>query len=129
MRVDPRFPRQVAWTLVAAAVALAWPLWAAGSPAVVAAVALGAAMSTINVLLGYLAIEYAYDKSYTTFLKAVLGGMGLRLLGMLGAMVVLITVFGVHAVALTVSVLGFYAVYLVLEILFIQKKVVSRQQG
>ena len=129
MRVDRRFPRQVVWTLVVAAVLLAWPLWAAGSPAVVTAVVLGAAMSTINVLLGYLAIEYAYDKSYTTFLKAVLGGMGLRLLGMLGAMVLLITVVGVHAVALTVSVLGFYAVYLVLEILFIQKKVVSRQQG
>ncbi len=49
-------------------------------PACAAAVAIGAVMSTVNVLLGIPAIEYyARDKSYTTFLKAVLGGMGLRL--------------------------------------------------
>ena len=47
---------------------------------------------------------------------------------LLGAMLVLILMFHVHAVALTVSLLGFYMIYLVLEILFIQKKVMLRNQ-
>ena len=129
MKFERRFLRQVAVTLVLAALLLSYPLSRLDSPAVVQAVLLGALLSTVNVLLGYAAIEYAYDKSYSTFLKAVFGGMGVRLLLLLGGMVVLIRVFAVNAIALTISLFGFYAVFLVLEILFIQRKVVTRQQG
>ena len=48
---------------------------------------------------------------------------------LLGVMIVLILVFHMHTVALTVSLLGFYLIYLILEILFIQKKVLLRNQG
>jgi hypothetical protein len=115
--------------LAGAAVLLAFPLIAYGTTEIMTAVAVGAILSTANVLLGYLAIEFAFDKSVSTFFKAVLGGMGLRMLFMLGALAVLIGVVRMHAVALTASMLGFYAVYLVLEILFIQKKVSVKNQG
>jgi hypothetical protein len=129
MKIDARFPRQVALTLCSASALAAYPLSRYGSPEIITAAAVGALLSTVNVLLGFFAIEYAFDKSYTVFLKAVLGGMGLRMLLLLGVMIVLILVFHLHTVALTVSLLGFYLIYLILEILYIQKKVLLRNQG
>jgi hypothetical protein len=129
MKIDARFPRQVALTLCGVSALAAYPLSRYGSPEVITAAAIGALLSTVNVLLGFFAIEYAIDKSYTVFLKAVLGGMGIRMLLLLGAMLVLILVFHLHAVAFTVSLLGLYLIYLILEILFIQKKVLLRNQG
>ena len=108
---------------------MAYPLLTYGSGDVVLGVIAGALLSTVNVVLGFLAIEYSFEKSYSTFLKAVLGGMGLRILLMLSTMAVLITVFQVHALALTLSMLGFYLIYLIMEILYIQKKVVIKNEG
>jgi hypothetical protein len=129
MKVDTRFPRQVGLTLLGVAVLAAYPLSRYGSPEVINGVAAGGLLSTINVLLGFLAIEYAFDKPYTVFLKVVLGGMGLRMVLLLGVLIVLILVFHMHTVALTVSLLTLYLIYLILEILFIQKKVLLRNQG
>lgn len=123
MKIDRTFPKQVLAALVVLAIVAAYPLTRYGSADVVLAVVVGAILSTVNVLLGFLAIEYSFGKSYTTFLKAVLGGMGVRMVLMLGALLLLITLFEFHAVALTVSLLGFYTLYLVLEVMFIQRKV------
>jgi hypothetical protein len=101
----------------------AYPLIRLHNPEILVAALAGTALSTLNVLAGFLTIEIAFGKSYTSFLKAVLGGMGLRMLLLLGALTLLITVCHLHTVALTVSLLGFYVVYLVLEILYLQKKV------
>jgi hypothetical protein len=128
VKIEKRFPLQVFGTLAAVAILGAYPLFRYASADVILAACVGAAMSTVNVLLGFLAIEFSFDKSYTAFLKAVVGGMGLRMAFMLGALLVLIKFAGMHEVALTVSLLGFYAVYLVLEVLFIQKKVLIKNQ-
>lgn len=128
MNIDLQFPRQIAVTLLCAVALGGYPLLRYAPPDVVTAVALGAALGTLNVLAGFAAIEHAFNKSYTVFLRWVLGGMGLRLLVLLGLLAALILVFHVNATALVVSVLGFYAVYLVLEILFIQRKVLTKTQ-
>jgi len=125
---DRRFPRRVAAVVLIAAAVLAYPLVRYASPAVAVAVVAGAVISTLNALLGYCSIEYAFGKSYTTFLKVVIGGMGVRMLGMLGIMLVLILAFHVQPLPLTLSMLGFYMVYLVLEVLFIQTKVLVKGQ-
>lgn len=129
MTLHRSFPGQVVLALAAALLLLAWPLAVWGSPAVILGVAAGAVLSTANVLIGYRAIEYARDKSSTTFLKVVLGGMGLRMAALLALLAVLIRGAGLHAAALTVSLLGFYAVFLVLEVLYIHQRFMSRQQG
>ena len=129
MNLKGNFPAQVALVLAAASLLLAYPLWAFASGEVREAVAAGAALSTINVMLGYAAIRFSFDRSHTTFLKAVLGGMGVRLLVMLGAFTALIMVFGFQAVALTVSLLAFYAVFMVLEIVFIQQRMTVKNRG
>jgi hypothetical protein len=128
VKIDVAFPRRVGAVLLVAACIGGYPLVRYGSAEITLGVVSGAALSTLNVLLGFLAIEYSFDKSYRTFLRAVLGGMGLRMALMLATMLVLILGFQVHAIALTLSMLGFYVIYLVLEILFIQQKVTIRDQ-
>lgn len=126
MKFEGRFPRQILVTLAVGCALAAYPLWKFGSVEIVEAFVAGALLSTLNVLAGYLAIEYSFDKSHSTFLKAMLGGMGIRMVVMLGALVVLIKALGMHAVALTTSLFSFYIVYLVLEVLFIQRKVLIK---
>jgi hypothetical protein len=92
------------------------------------AAGLGGLLALGNVLLGYLTVEYAFEKSYTAFLKAVLGGMGVRMLALLGALLALVTLFHVHPMALTVSLAVYYGVFLVLEILYIQQKALAKGQ-
>ncbi len=129
MKVDRVFLRRVVFVILGVAIVAAYPLAHYGSRDVIAAAAAGAALSTVNALLGFLAIEYAFDRSYTTFLKVVVGGMGVRMLLMLGALAALLMVFRMQVVALTVSMFGFYLIYLVLEVLFIQRKVLTKDQG
>lgn len=129
MKGNGSFPVQVGLVLIGAVILLTYPLAAYGTAEILTAVVAGALLSTANVLVGYAAIEYSFNKSYTTFVKAVIGGMGLRMVVMLGALAALIVLGGLHAVALTTSLMGFYAVFLILEILFIQKKVSLKNQG
>jgi hypothetical protein len=126
MRIDTRFPLQVGATLAAAAAIGGYPLARYAPEDVILGVVLGAGLSTLNVFLGYLAIELSFGKSYTVFLRTVLGGMGIRLVFMLALLAALITVFQVQAAALTISLLGFYVVFLLLEVLFIQRKVTAK---
>jgi hypothetical protein len=106
-----------------------YPLFAFASAEVVRACIAGVTISVANVLAGYAAIEYSIDRSYTVFLKAVLGGMGLRMLVMLGTLMMLIEVFHFQAVPLVVSLMGFYILFLILEILFMQKKMNKKAEG
>jgi len=126
---DRRFPVQVGVTFCAIAAAAAYPLIRWGSAPVITAALVGGVLSTANVLLGFVMIEYGFEKSYTTFLKAVLGGMGLRMAFMLGALLILIMACHLHAVALTVTVVLFTMVYLVLEIIYLHRKVDVKNQG
>lgn len=112
--------------VLAVVLVAAYPLVRLQNPEILRAALAGCLVSTLNALAGFLTIELAFGKSYTGFLKAVLGGMGVRMLVMLGALAVLITVCHMHTVALAVSLLGFYMIYLVLEILYLQKKVVVK---
>ena len=128
MKFDNRFPKHVLATLVASAGLSAYPLWKFGSAEIIKGVAMGALLSTINVLAGYATIEYSFTKSYNTFLKAVLGGMGVRMAFVLVVLLLFIKVFEFHTAALVSSLLGFYVIFLVLEVVFIQRKLTQRNQ-
>jgi len=120
------FPRQILTTLAISVGASAYPLAHNASREVLTAVIAGAMLSTLNIAAGYAAINYAFNKSMKTFTKVVIGGMGIRLLLLLAAMLFLIAVVRLHVLALSVSMLTFYAIYLALEILFIQKKILLK---
>lgn len=124
-----RFALQVAIVFAVIGLLAAWPLAHYAPEAVIIAAVTGAVMSTVNVLVGFLAIQMTFHRSYTTFLKAVLGGMGIRMAVMLGLLLFLIMVVRMHAVALTVAVIGYAMVYLVLEIIVLQKMMEAKNQG
>lgn len=119
-----RFPLQVLGTLAAGLVTAA--LFFAGDEAIMPAVVAGGVLSALNAIAGFVAIERSLGKSTTAFLKAVLGGMGVRLAAMLIIVVGLITMAGMHRIALVVSVLSFYAVFLILELLHVQRSASAR---
>lgn len=129
MRINPTFLRWSIWTLAVVTGLAAYPLARYGTSDVITAVLFGAALSVLNAFAGYLALEYAFDKSYSTFLKFVLGGMGLRLVCLLGVMIILILMVKIHPIALTVSTVALYFVFLILEIVYLQHKVVVSKQG
>jgi len=123
------FPKQVFVVLLLSIVATAYPLVRFASDRFIAAAALGAALTTVNVLVGYAAIEYSIGKSAATFLKFVLGGMGVRMLLMALVIGLAIKMFDVDVVGLVSSIGVFYVIFLALEIFFIQKRVGSRQHS
>ena len=94
-----------------------------GEPGHLQSVIAWSIVSVVNFLLGFLAIEFAFEKSHTTFLKVILGGMVIRLFAMTGVVLVLIKVHHYDSLSLMLSLLGYYALNLTLEIAFLQKKV------
>ncbi len=127
MKVDWSFPKRVLLTLAVITLFGAYPLITYGTPEVIAGVAAGCIISILNVLLGYFSIEYAYDKPNNTFMKAVLGGMGIRLVASLTAVLVLIEVFDFHILSLVSSLLIFYFIFMLYEIMFYNKKLSLRK--
>ncbi len=87
----------------------------------------GGIISLINLLLGYVAIELSFNRSHTTFLKYVLGGMVARLMLMWGIVLLLLWVYKFHSASLMLSLLFFYVMNLVLEIFYLQKRISAKQ--
>jgi hypothetical protein len=86
----------------------------------------GGIMSLLNLLLGYVAIEISFNRSHTTFLKYVLGGMVGRLMFMWGVLLLLIRLWNFHSASLMLTLLFFYVMNLVLEIAYLQKRVSAK---
>ena len=122
------FPRQILIALVVVGCIGFYPLWTYGTAEMIKAAIAGAVLATANVLCGFAVIEYSIGKSATTFFKVVLGGMGIRLFGMAGIILLLLNVFQFHVMALVGSLGIFYVIYLTLEIIYIQKRLGITQQ-
>ncbi len=127
MKIDWSFLRVVTLSYAGAALLAFYPLSQFATEPVVRSVLAGGMMSAANVLLGYASIEGSFRKSHTTFLKYVLGGMVVRLFLMWGTFLVLIRVFDFHAASLMMSLLFFYVMNLVLEVVYLQRRVAMKQ--
>src|SRR3989442_15974371 len=90
MKIDWSFPRQVLMSACIIAALGACAVLKFGGEGIFSPVLAGAALALVNVLLGYAAIEYSFDKSAAVFFKYVLGGMGIRMILMAGVLVTLI---------------------------------------
>lgn len=128
MNVDWTFLRVVGLTYVGSTALALMLIGEFGPSTWLASVTAAACLSAMHFLSGWGAIEYAFEKSHTTFLKIVLGGMVVRLFGMIGVVLVLIRGFGLEALSLLLSLLGYYIVNLSFEITFLQKKVSIKNQ-
>lgn len=126
MKFDKSFFKNILIVLAVATILAVYPLIAYANDEMLLATIAGVIISTLNIFLGYLTIEYAYSKSMTGFLKWILGGIGIRMLIMLGSLLFVIKILQLHLISFMVSLFTFYAIYLVLEIFYIDKKVRSK---
>ena len=78
----------VLWTLVAFCVVL-YPLYHFGGAAVVVSVTIGYLLSLINIIFGYTSIQWGFGKSTKTFFSVVMGGMAIRFVLFITALVVI----------------------------------------
>jgi hypothetical protein len=127
MKIDWSFLRLVIFCFAGAAMLTYYPISEFATAEVLRGIIAGGVMSFVNLLLGYAAIEISYERSHTTFLKYVLGGMVGRLMLMWGVLLVLIKFYNFHSASLMLSLLFFYVMNLVLEIFYLQKRVTSKK--
>jgi hypothetical protein len=127
MKYDLAFPRKIVLVLLAIGLVAVYPLYTLGDRGVTTGFVAGGLISFMNVLAGYFSIEYAFDKPNTTFLKIILGGMGIRLLAIAAIFFLLIKVFDFHALSLTASLFFFYFLFVIFEILFVNKKLALKK--
>ena len=123
MKVDWGFLKLVGLVFAGVTILIVVPLSIYANREVVWSVVAGGLASLFHLLLGYLFIEYGFDKSNTTFLKVILGGTLLRMFLLIGIVLLLVRVYQFQAMSLMVSLLLFYVLNLLLEIHFLQKKV------
>ena len=91
------------------------------------AVYAGAILAFVNAVIGMGIIEWTIDKENFVFMSAFFGGMAVRIMITLMVFAFMLTE-GYHAQTLTFSLLGFYLVFLVQEIVFLVK-VLSHHKG
>ena len=127
MKIDWAFLRLVAYCVLGVAVLVVLPLSLYSSQEVVQSVVASGVASLFHLLLGYLLIEFGFDKPNTTFLKIILGGTFVRMFLLVGVVFLLVRVYQFHTMSLMLSFLLFYVLNLALEIHILQKKVALKR--
>jgi hypothetical protein len=127
VKVDWGFLKLVGLVFLGVAVFVVVPLAIYTERELVQSVVAGGLASLFHLLLGYLFIEYGFEKSNTTFLKVILGGTLARMFLLVGIVLLLVRVYQFQTVSLMVSLLLFYVLNLLLEIHLLQKKVALKR--
>ena len=83
---------------------------------VLTAVAFGAGLATLNTLAAHALVRWSERRSTKLFLGAVLGGMVGRMALMLAAVLAGVLVLGLPRLPLVVSLLGYFTLFLALEL-------------
>jgi len=117
-----QFLKYVVLTVLIIAALVWYPLANYATEEIIDAVIAGIALSVVNALMGYWAIEYSFAKSYDRFMHIVLGGIAVRLVVMAGLLALLVGYFKFHTIALISSLFGMYIIFLAEEVLYIYNK-------
>jgi len=107
--------------VVATLVAAGWPALPPES-GVRWAVVGGAALAALNTILAYFLVVWSASRSTGVFMKAVLGGMVVRMGLMLAAVVAGVLVFDLPKVPLAISLLAFFVLFLIMELTILHRR-------
>jgi hypothetical protein len=86
-----------------------------------AALLLGGVLATLNALAAYACARWAASRSMRALIWAVLGGMTLRMLGLLALMGAAVALARVPIVPLVVSLIAYFSLFLVLELMVLPR--------
>lgn len=125
--VPVRFLKTLLAVTVALAVILAYPVTVWMSDHQQQAVYASAIMAFANVILGYFILAYGIDKPTSLFMISVFGGMGVRMALILGALAILL-VNKYNPLVLSLSFMGFYVVFMVVEIQLVLSEMGTRKK-
>lgn len=120
-----RFLRSVLVLTIVSAGLLAYPMVAWATPEVVRSIVASGIIALANVLIGLIALEWAIDKPNAPFMYVVFGGMGVRMGLILVALTVLL-VSDYHALSLALSLMGFYVLFTIAEIVYVTQELSRR---
>lgn len=115
--------------VLAASLALLWPLLGTAGPGVREAALLASALAALNTLAAYGIVLWSARRSTKVFLGAVLGGMVGRMGLMLAAFVAAILLLELPALPLAIALLAYFVVFLVFELAVLQKRTSLRAEA
>jgi hypothetical protein len=87
----------------------------------------GYLVSLVNILFAFFSIKWAFDKPNTLFFAVILGGMGIRFLILVTALLFVWKFTQVPMTGFIASLVGFYITLQAFEIRFIQKELNNRK--
>lgn len=122
-----RFARQVGAILIAAAILGGYPLYVYWGVDMVRAAAVGFGIGALNALAGGLSAIWSFDRPQPVFLKALLGGMVVRMLVVCVGLVLLIKFTALSVYGLVFSLFLSYLLFQILEIRFFVKRAAVRR--
>jgi hypothetical protein len=111
------FTGVVVGTLAVSAVASAASL----EPRSARAASLGGLLAGLNALAAYGLVLWSRGRSNAAFMKAILGGLAVRLLALVLAVVVALRVLGVSETPFVVSLLLHFVLFLLAELWLVQR--------
>jgi hypothetical protein len=127
VKIDLVFLRLVLYCTLGVIGLVIVPLALFSDPEIVRSVVASGLASLFHLLVGYVLIEFGFDKSNTVFLKIILGGTLVRMIVLVGIVFILIRFYQFHTMSLMISFLAYYVLNLVLEIHLLQKKVALKR--
>jgi hypothetical protein len=108
---------------------LALPLYFLAEPMIVWGALAGCFLSALCFSAGFYAVCRAFHQSLRTLMIAVFGGMLVRLLLIGIIFVLIVTLTPLHPVSFLSSLLGFYTLYLVIELYFVNNRLRTQEDN
>lgn len=90
---------------------------------------IGGGLAAANTLIAYVTVMWSERRSTNVFLRAVLGGMVVRMGLLLGIVLVAILVLELPRLPLAVSLLSYFVVFLILEVAVLHKRTTIRPEA
>ena len=87
---------------------------------------IGCSLPVLCFIPGFYAVSWAVDRPFRPFMIAVFGGMLIRLIFIVIAFILIVTMTSLHVSSLLFSLVGFYTLCLVVELYFFNSKIQHR---
>jgi hypothetical protein len=108
--------------------AIALPLYFLARPVIVWGVVAGCILAAFCFTAGFYAVCHTFQRSFSTLMIAIFGGMLARLILIGAIFILLINLTSLHVTSFLVSLLGFYVVYLIIELYFVNSRLHRREE-